>query len=138
MPERDPFAEALESLKPSDEAHGTSEAAASVASAGLPVATAALLASSVLAALSLLGLLPTALVTPLAIFGYLLTPAVVMVALVATQNMVRRAQHAGASLGADVERRLRRIHWLAVLAFLPAARHVWVLAQVAGLWWYGR
>lgn len=138
MAEEDPFAEVMADLAPSAAAREKSETAASVASVGTPVAMVALVTSVVLAALSLLGFLPTGLVTSFAVLGYLLTPVVVMIALVTTQNRVRRAQLAGASLGADVERRLRRIHFLAVLSLLAAVRHVWVLAQVAGLWWYGR
>jgi hypothetical protein len=136
--ERDPFAEALAGLAPPADARATTEAVASTTSVWLPVAAVALVGSGVLAALSFLGVLPTVPAAAVAAVGYVLTPGVVMVARVFVQLGVLRAQRSGASLGVDVETRLRRIHGLAVGSLLVAVPHVWVLAQVAGLWWYGR
>jgi hypothetical protein len=133
--ERDPFAEALADLAPPADARATTEAVASTTSVWLPVAALALLVSGVLAVLSRLGVMPT---VPAAVVGYVLTPGVVMVARVRVHVSVLRAQRSGASLGVDVETRLRRIHGLAVSSLLVAVPHVWVLAQVAGLWWHGR
>jgi hypothetical protein len=138
MTERDPFADALADLAPPADARATSEAVASTTSAWLPVAALALVASGVLAALSRLGVLPAVPAATVAAVGYALTPGVVMLARVLAHLGVLRAQRSGASLGADVEARLRRIHRLAVASLLVAVPHVWVLAQVAGLWWYGR
>jgi len=138
MTERDPFAEALADLAPPVDARATTEAVASTTSVWLPVAALALIGSGALAALSFLDVLPTVPATAVAAVGYALTPGVVMVARVLVQLGVLRAQRSGASLGADVEMRLRRIHGLAVGSLLVAVPHVWVLAQVAGLWWHGR
>jgi hypothetical protein len=136
--ERDPFAEALADLAPPADARAKTEAVASTTSVWLPVAALALPVSGVLAVLSRLGVLTTVSATAAAVVGYALTPGVVMVARVFVHVSVLRAQRSGASLGADVEKRLRRIHGLAVGSLLVAVPHVWVLAQVAGLWWHGR
>jgi hypothetical protein len=138
MAQRDPFAEALAGLAPPPDARATTEAVASTTSVWLPVAALALLVSVVLAVLSRLGVLPTVPAVAVAAVGYALTPGFVMVARVLVHVGVLRAQRSGASLGADVEKRLRRIHGLAVGSLLVAVPHVWVLAQVAGLWWHGR
>lgn len=138
MPERDPFAEALADLAPPVDARAMSEAVASATSLWLPVAAVALVVSAALAALPPLGLLPALPAAVVALVGYALAPGIVMLARVRAQLGVRRAQRAGVSLGADVDARLRRIHALAVGSLLLAVPHAWVLAQVAGLWWYGR
>ena len=138
MAEPDPFAEAFADIGPSVKVGASAAAVAGVTSGTLPVAGTALIASAVVAVLSYLGLVPAATAALLAGIGYLLTPGIVMGIRVLTNVRLIRVLRSGATVGADVEARLRRLHRLAVASLLVAVPHVWVLAQVADLWWTAR
>lgn len=119
---------------------GAPSTAGGAASGPLPVvaASAALLASLGLSAVRLL--LPDAL-PPAALaaaIGFVLTPWVVMVALVVVQGPLLRGDDADPARPAAAERSLRRLHVLAVASLVASVPHVVVLAQLFELWWSGR